>query len=226
VKAKSSSDNVRKIEKRLDRLHAALAKDRSKKYCIHLWSKFIKERDDYRCINCKSKINISAHHICRKSFLGNAQFQTGNGITLCSKCHKLIHRGFNRRPDLSLPVDAQNGEKLSCMGRLYSILTDDAVNRGLIREDFYFLTNELLEFYKRMQGLESGVNFPGLPIEQAFLILSETEFPLRQAIAKANGVNIPSLPLFPGGLCLVFEKDGYTEENIVRTYKPRSTTKQ
>jgi hypothetical protein len=92
-------------------------------------------------VDCHSRERLSAHHICRKSFLAEAQFQTGNGITLCSTCHREMHQGFNARPDLSVPVDAQGGEKLAAMERLYSILTDDAVERGLMREDFYFLLN-------------------------------------------------------------------------------------
>lgn len=44
-----------------------------------------------------------------------AQFQTGNGITLCKKCHTEAHTGFNRRPDLSLPMNAQGGEKIETL---------------------------------------------------------------------------------------------------------------
>ena len=55
----------------------------------------------------------------------------GKRITLCRDCHRQIHQGFNGRPDLRDPMDAQGGEKLPHMERLYCILDQDAVERGL-----------------------------------------------------------------------------------------------
>ena len=46
-------------------------------------------------------------------------------------------------------------------GRIYSILTDDAVERGIMREEFYFLSDEQLAFIKRMQGYDPATCFPG-----------------------------------------------------------------
>ena len=175
-------------------------------------------------MDCHSRERLSAHHICRKSFLAEAQFQTGNGITLCSTCHREMHQGFNARPDLAVPVDAQGGEKLATMERLYSILTDDAVERGLMREDFYFLSDELLASFKRMQGYDPTTFFPGSRVEQAYLILAECELNMRRAMAEANGVPMTHQPLLPGGLYLVLpESAGQPRESIVvQTYMPRS----
>src|SRR5262249_39894 len=150
-----------------------------------------------------SRRHLSAHHICRKSFILGAQFQTGNGITLCSTCHRDMHRGFNARPDLSLPADAQGGEKLASMERLYSILTDDAVERGLMRDDYYFLSDDTLASLKRMQGYHPSTYFPGSRIEQAYLILAEGEVGVRSALAHANDLPMPDQPLLPGGVYLI-----------------------
>ena len=79
-----------------------------------------------------------------------------------------MHRGFNARPDLTLPVDAQRGENLASMERLYSILTDDAVERGVMQEDFYYLSDEFLISLKRMQGFDAATYFPGSRVEQAY----------------------------------------------------------
>ncbi|UVK37560.1 hypothetical protein LHFGNBLO_004616 [Mesorhizobium sp. AR10] len=209
---------------KLGKLQAALAGGLSRERCLRRWSEFIRERDGHRCVDCHSRRRLSAHHICRKSFLTDAQFQTGNGITLCSACHREMHRGFNARPDLSLPVDAQGGEKLATMERLYSILTDDAVERGLMRDQFYFLSDELLATFKRMQGYNPATYFPGSCIEQAYLILAESEFGSRRAMAEDNGVPITDKPLLPGGLYLVLTgRDGQpTKSLIVQTYMPRS----
>jgi hypothetical protein len=212
------------ITVKLAKLQAALAGGSPREQCLRRWSAFIRERDGHRCVDCHSRERLSAHHICRKSFLAEAQFQTGNGITLCSTCHREMHRGFNARPDLSVPVDAQGGEKLAAMERLYSILTDDSVERGLMREEFYFLSDELLASFKRMQGYDPATYFPGSRIEQAYLILAEGEFGMRRAIAEANGVPMTDQPLLPGGLYLVLpKKAGQPRKGIVvRTYVPRS----
>src|SRR6185437_5375830 len=115
------------------------------------------------------------------------------------------------------------GEKLALMERLYSILTDDAVERGLMREEFYFLSNEVLASFKRMQGYDPATQFPGSRVEQAYLILAEGELAARRAIARANGVPMTDQPLLPGGLYLVLpEHDGQPRKGIVvRSYVPR-----
>ncbi|SIT57194.1 HNH nuclease [Mesorhizobium prunaredense] len=215
--------DIEAISSKLAKLQAALSDGLSRERCLRRWSEFIRERDGHRCVDCHSRRRISAHHISRKSFLTEAQFQTGNGITLCSACHREMHRGFNARPDLSMPVDAQGGEKLPLMERLYSILTDDAVERNLMRDEFYFLSDELLTSFKRMQGYDPGTHFPGARIEQAYLILAEGELGTRRAIAEANGVPLTDRPLLPGGLYMVLsEEDGQPGQAIVvQTYVPR-----
>jgi 5-methylcytosine-specific restriction endonuclease McrA len=110
--------DISAIEAKLVKLQAALSRDLPRERRLRRWSEFIRERDGHRCVDCHSRRRLSAHHICRKSFLAEPQFETGNGITLCSTCHREAHRGFNARPDLSLPVDAQGGEKLAAMERL------------------------------------------------------------------------------------------------------------
>lgn len=210
------------ITTKLVKLQAALAAGLPRKRCLRRWSEFIRERDGHRCVDCHSRRRLSAHHIGRKALLAEAQFQTGNGITLCSACHKEVHQGFNARPDLSLPVDAQGGEKLASMERLYSILTDDAVERGLMREEFYFLSEDVLECFRRMQGYDPETYFPGSRIEQAYLILAECELSVRFAIAAANGVLMNDQPLLPGGMHVVLEDEQPGKGTNIQACLPRS----
>jgi hypothetical protein len=221
----ADAPDLQTITAKLAKLHVALADGLRRERCLRRWSEFIRERDGHRCVDCHSRRRLAAHHICRKSFLADAQFQTGNGITLCSTCHRTIHRGFNARPDLSLPVDAQGGEKLALVERLYSILMDDAVERGLMREEFYFLSDELLATFKRMQGYDVTTYFPGSRIEQAYLILAEGELSMRRALAAANGVPMTDQPLLPGGLYLVMtEGCGQPNKSILfQSYVRRSS---
>lgn len=193
------------ISAKLEKLKAALTNGLPRKHCLRRWGEFIRERDGHRCVDCHAREHLAAHHISRKCFLAEAQFQTGNGITLCEACHREMHRGFNARPNLSLPIDAQNGEKLELMERLYSILADDALERGLIREEFYFLSDRILALFKRMQGYDAAVSFPGSRIEQAYRILAEGELATRLAIAGANGVPMTAQPRHRGRLYLALD---------------------
>lgn len=65
------------------------------------WANRVKERDHYVCQICGSTANVEAHHlisvqICQQTanrmpenrFLLNNEH---NGITLCKKCHNLVH---------------------------------------------------------------------------------------------------------------------------------------
>ena len=121
-------------------------------------------------------------------------------------------------------VDAQGGEKLALMERLYCILTDDAVERDLMREKFYFLSDGLLASFKRMQGYDLATYFPGARVEQAYLILAECELATRRAMAEANGVSFTDQPLLPGGLYIVLSENGAqpAKSFIIQNYMPRS----
>lgn len=214
------ASDIEAISVKLKKLKTALIEGHSRQHCLRQWSEFIRERDGRRCVDCHSRRHLSAHHICRKSLFADAQFQTGNGITLCSRCHKRLHKGFNARPDLSLPIDAQGGEKLASMERLYSILTDDAVERRLMKDEFYHLSDDVLHFFKRMQGYDPTTHFPGSRIEQAYLILAETELSIRRAMA--DGIPMTDRPLLPGGLYLVVTENGEQKSIVLQTYVPRS----
>jgi hypothetical protein len=85
---------------------------------------------------------LFAHHIARKSLWKDLQFQTGNGISLCRNCHHEPHSGFNRRPDLTRPIDAEGGEKLDLMTGMLLALVIDARDRGVLQDDYYHSTIE------------------------------------------------------------------------------------
>jgi len=127
-----------------------------------------------------------------------AAFQTGNGITLCGKCHRDVHLGFNGRADLSLPMDAQSGEKLQHMERLYCILAQDAEERGILRDDFYHLSDTVLGRFKLFQSFDPHTPFPGPRIQQAYLIWAQTALNTRKALAATGGIPMTDQPILPG----------------------------
>jgi hypothetical protein len=62
-----------------------------------IWRKKVYKRDNYTCQKCRVKGGyIEAHHI--KSFSKHKKdiFNVDNGITLCKKCHREMHKG-NRK---------------------------------------------------------------------------------------------------------------------------------
>jgi hypothetical protein len=221
--AESVGPEIAALDAALRRCHHAVTDGLPRTRCLRRWSEFIRLRDGQRCVDCHSSERLSAHHICRKTFFEQAQFETGNGITLCHDCHRGAHRGFNGRPDLAMPADAQGGEKLATIERFYSILLDDAIERGLLREDYYFLSDAVLGSFKRMQGYDTATVFPGSRLEQAYLIVAEPERQLRNAIAQANGFTLGNGPLLPGGAAIIWDHgEGTADVKIFRGYSTRS----
>ena len=180
---------LRNLESALLELHNAVRRERSVPYCLKRWSYFIRLRDNGRRVVCRSRVGIVAHHIVRKSFLIEARFQTGNGITLCKACHCQPHEAFNRRPNLDLPMDAEGGENIDLLTEFFGRLCDDAKSRHLLRDDFYFLSNEVLAMFKLAQGFEPNQYFPGFRIEQAFAIWNQCPQNTLLALLKAALAN-------------------------------------
>jgi hypothetical protein len=59
------------------------------------WRNLVLRRDGWKCVCCKnskSKENrLHAHHLCNYKDFPEDRFDVKNGVTLCSKCHKLFH---------------------------------------------------------------------------------------------------------------------------------------
>lgn len=180
------------------RLQTAVSARRSRMTCLRYWSELIRLRDGNKCVACHQRTGLTAHHICRKAFLPEAQYHTGNGITLCKACHAGVHEGFNGRPDLQQPMDAQGGEKIEVLCSLYSLLAEDARKRHLLRDDLYFLSDSVLAKFKLLQGFDPFTPFPGLRIEQASLIWKQCPLNIRNAILSANGFPTVTEPMRPG----------------------------
>lgn len=63
----------------------------SKKYAE--WRKAVFERDGFTCQLCgKVGGGLQAHHIQHWSTNVNERYQVQNGVTLCKKCHKELHK--------------------------------------------------------------------------------------------------------------------------------------
>ena len=45
------------------------------------------QRDGHKCVFCKAKDALDAHHITDRSEMPNGGYVKENGITVCEKCH-------------------------------------------------------------------------------------------------------------------------------------------
>lgn len=146
------------IDKQL-RLILAVKRGRSDSWCLRLWSRFIKARDNYQCVACASDERVQAHHIFRRSVYPYGWFQPGNGITLCYECHERQHSTFNGRPDMNLPVDAESGDNLDDALFYFGCLIRSADVHGLDHDEFYYIDDHMLSFFMRLQQCEHMSKF-------------------------------------------------------------------
>lgn len=56
------------------------------------WREKCFKRDNWTCQKCGDKKNLQVHHIKEFSKYTDERFLINNGITLCKKCHKSIHK--------------------------------------------------------------------------------------------------------------------------------------
>jgi hypothetical protein len=136
------------------KLITAIKNGRSDKWLLRLWSRFIKTRDQYKCVVCSSTERLQAHHIFRRSLYPYGWFQPGNGITLCLECHDRQHAKFNRSPDSSMPVDAQGGDNLDDAFYYFDSLIKNANEQKLNHDDFYYIDEHMLIYFMQLQGCE------------------------------------------------------------------------
>lgn len=62
------------------------------------WRIAVYERDGYTCQHCAAKQNLHAHHIKEWSTHPDLRFEVSNGLTLCARCHGIIHgKDFSNR---------------------------------------------------------------------------------------------------------------------------------
>jgi len=62
------------------------------------WRKKVFERDDYTCQECGQKgYELRAHHIYDFTNNKDLRLDVNNGITLCDKCHKKLHKKYGNR---------------------------------------------------------------------------------------------------------------------------------
>lgn len=179
---------IPELDTALLRLDDAIVLERKDTTKHRRWSHFVRSRDRFRCLICASGDKVDAHHIIRKTLMPSARCQPGNGITLCKKCHREAHLGFNGRPDLQQPIDAEDGEKLNIAGELFGVLAQ-ASRAYPSRPIYYHWDPRFLANFAEIQGFPPNAHIPGTPIEQAHFIWNRAPLQVMDAVVST---------MFPG----------------------------
>ena len=58
------------------------------------WQQSVYQRDYYKCQVCGNKDHINAHHLFGWKEYPDKRFDINNGVTLCKKCHILVHQKY------------------------------------------------------------------------------------------------------------------------------------
>lgn len=66
------------------------------------WRLGIFRKNKFLCKNCNSNKNIEAHHLLSFSKFPQFRYDLWNGIILCTKCHKEVHKIIRLEKKISL----------------------------------------------------------------------------------------------------------------------------
>jgi hypothetical protein len=191
------------IDETLERFLVSIESQRSLGHCLRLWSRFVRARDDRRCVLCGSATRLAAHHIIRRSFIPMMQLETGNGITLCVGCHREPHAAFNGRPDLLFPMDAQGGDNVDVVAVLFHALAVDGRQRGQLDDTYYYISDSALRTFKNFQCIDPDLQFPGYRVEQAHLIWRQTSRAVMRWLLRLTGYVLPEGLIQYGGVTIL-----------------------
>jgi hypothetical protein len=85
---------------------------------IKEWAKAVKQRDNNICQNCGKQVkggDSNAHHIKDKKEYSELRYNVNNGITLCDRCHQIIHH-----KGVPLSEETKMKIKISLTGKQHS----------------------------------------------------------------------------------------------------------
>lgn len=73
-----------------------------------IWRRLLLKRDNKQCQICSSREKLQAHHIFKISESPELQFDLGNGIILCKKCHlNILGKEEEKQDNLFLLIECR-----------------------------------------------------------------------------------------------------------------------
>ena len=126
-----------------------LTKSSLKKLCLKIWSKVIREKENYTCQWCyKKSISNHAHHIVSRG-LGNilSPFDIRNGQTLCYRCHM-----FRLKADVDSYVEFRD-KWLAKRGLNYNDMRAELtkLTYGVTLDDYLVIYDKLKNELKKIE---------------------------------------------------------------------------
>ena len=99
------------------------------------WRAGVIRRDTY-CQTCGTIKNRHAHHLNHATYFPEQRFDVENGVTLCRKCHMMIHckkvGSYRKKCTEDDYID-------------FKYIVDEITRRCCKKKDIKFLTDKLLE---------------------------------------------------------------------------------
>lgn len=82
------------IKRKIDKEHEFIYKNYGRRTSQYQkWRKRVFERDNYTCQLCgKHGGTLNAHHILEWAKYPEERLNVDNGIALCQKCHRIVHK--------------------------------------------------------------------------------------------------------------------------------------
>ena len=96
-------------------------------------------------------------------------------------------------------MDAQGGEKIDILAELYGVLAENARRRGILRDDYYHVSEKILAIFKLLQNHDQFTVFPGCQLEQAYTIWRHAPRSMLNAVFEANGFEPVDEPMLGCG---------------------------
>lgn len=89
---KRNKVNGKRLTQKRKRKRGSTSKDRRTAQYV-AWRKAVYARDNATCQRCgKKECYVNAHHIRPWALFPADRFDVDNGVTLCVKCHKAVHK--------------------------------------------------------------------------------------------------------------------------------------
>jgi hypothetical protein len=90
--------NCKQYGKKREKTYTELEIDRcrNKDHLFQQWAYHVKIRDKWRCIICKSKKIVQAHHLFAWAEYKELRYVLDNGVSLCRMCHEKFHSRYGK----------------------------------------------------------------------------------------------------------------------------------
>lgn len=79
---------------------------------LKVWSRLVKERDNYVCALCGRNESSRSHHVLPFADYPQYRFDVDNGVTLCAACHRRLEYYLSRGDSLWLFINLWLGWRI------------------------------------------------------------------------------------------------------------------